>query len=376
MCLDDELVIGVPKEIKDNEYRVGITPSGVHELCSRGHEVLIEQEAGIGSGIRDDEYRECDGIILDNREELFARAEMIVKVKEPLPHECDLLHSGQVLFTFLHLAANPGLAQALLDKEIIGVSYETIQDAAGALPLLTPMSAIAGKVAVQVGAACLQKDHGGSGVLLGGIAGVEKGKVGIIGGGVVGIHAARMALGLGAETTVLDINNDRLAYLEDVFSDRVQTLFSNIKNIEKVVAESDLVIGAVLVPGALAPHLVTRKLLSRMRPGSAIVDVAVDQGGCVETTHPTTHSDPTFMVDGVIHYCVTNIPGIVSRTSTFALTHATLPYMIKIAAKGIERAITEDESLLNGLNIYKSNITCQSVADSLNLKYMDPRSIH
>jgi alanine dehydrogenase len=370
------MIIGIPKEIKDNEYRVGITPSGVHELTTRGHEVLIEQDAGSGSGIGDEEYRECGGIVLDDKEELFNRAEMIIKVKEPLPQEYDLLHSGQILFTFLHLAADLELTRALLDREIIGVAYETIQDAEGSLPLLTPMSAIAGKVGVQVGAGCLQKDHGGSGVLLGGIAGVEKGKVGIIGGGVVGIHAARMALGLGAETTVMDINLDRLAYLEDVFSDRIQTLFSNMKNIEKVVEESDLVIGAVLIPGALAPHLVTRKMLSGMRPGSVIVDVAVDQGGCVETTRPTTHSDPTFVVDGVIHYCVTNIPGIVSRTSTFALTHATLPYTLRIAGYGLEGAIAEDDYLRAGLNIYKSDITCQNVADSLNLKYTDPESIH
>jgi alanine dehydrogenase len=370
------MIVGVPKEIKDNEYRVGITPSGVRELNLRGHEALIEQGAGIGSGIRDEEYRECGGIIIENTEELFARAEMIVKVKEPLPIEYDLLRPGQVLFTFLHLAADPGMTRALLDKEIIGVAYETIRDRRGSLPLLTPMSTIAGKVSVQVGAACLQKDHGGSGVLLGGIAGVEKGKVGVIGGGVVGMSAARMALGLGAETTVMDINYNRLAYLEDIFSDRIKTLFSNMKNIEKVVETSDLVIGAILIPGAKAPHLVTKEMLSLMRPGSVIVDVAVDQGGCVETTRPTTHSDPTFVVDEVIHYCVSNIPGIVSRTATFALTHATLPYMLQIAEKGLERAVNEDKSLRYGLNIYKSDITCRSVADSLKLKYMDPKSLH
>jgi alanine dehydrogenase len=370
------MIIGVPKETKDNEYRVGVTPSGVQELSFRSHEVLIEQGAGIGSGIRDEEYQECGGVILRDKEEVFGRAKMIIKVKEPLPQEYDLLQSGQILFTFLHLAANPDLTRALLDKEIIGVAYETIQDKNGSLPLLTPMSAIAGKVSVQVGANCLQKDHGGSGVLLGGIPGVKKGKVGIIGGGIVGIHAARIALGLGAETTVLDINHDRLAYLEDVFSDRIRTLFSNMKNIEMIVEESDLVIGAVLIPGARAPRLVTRKMLSSMRPGSVIADVAVDQGGCVETTHPTTHSNPTFVVDGVIHYCVSNIPGIVSRTSTFALNHATTPYMLKIAERGLERAIAEDESLRGGVNIYKSNITCRSVADSLGLEYMDPKLIH
>jgi len=369
------MIIGIPKEIKDNEYRVGITPSGVQELTSRGHEVLIEQGGGIGSNIWDEEYQECGGIIIPDKKELFSRAEMIVKVKEPLPEEYNLLHSGQILFTYLHLAADAGLTQALLEREIIGVAYETIQEADGSLPLLTPMSAIAGKVSVQVGASCLQKDHGGSGVLLGGITGVEKGKVAVIGGGVVGIHAVRMALGLGAETTVLDIDLERLAYLEDIFSDHLQTLFSNTKNIEKVVEECDLLIGAVLIPGARAPHLITRKMLERMRPGSVIVDVAVDQGGCVETPYPTTHSNPTFVVDGIIHYCVANIPGIVSRTSTFALTHATLPYMLSIAEKGVKRAIAEDEALRHGLNIYKSDITCQNVADSLNLKYLDPRTI-
>jgi alanine dehydrogenase len=362
------LIIGIPKEIKDNEYRVGIIPSGVKELVSLGHRVLVEQKAGTGSGISDQEFEAAGAVIIASKTDLFEQAHLILKVKEPLPVEYALLREGQILFTFLHLAAAPELTKALLARKIIGIAYETIQLADGSLPLLAPMSEIAGRMSIQIGAACLQKDQGGCGILLGGVPGVDRGLVTIIGGGISGLNAAKMAVGLGARVIILDINLERLRYLDDVFGSRVVTLMSNSQDIEQSVISSDLVIGAVLVPGRKTPKLVTRQMVSQMKEGSVIVDVAVDQGGCTESCHSTTHSQPTYIVDGVIHYCVANIPGIVARTSTFALANVTLPYVVKIAKHGVERAIEKDPALARGVNVYAGKLVCPEVAEDLKLE--------
>ncbi len=363
------MIIGVPKEIKDNEYRVAIVPAIVQELTALGHTVLIEKNAGLGSGISDDEFRRAGACIRTGPKTIFSEAEMIIKVKEPLPREYPLLRKGQILFTFLHLAPNRDLTQALLERQVIAIGYETIQTPDKKLPLLTPMSEVAGKLSVQLGAHYLQKDEGGRGILLGGIPGVAKGEVTVLGGGTAGINAAKIALGMGATVRILDINPARLTYLEDTLGKGVITLISNRQNIEESVINCDLLIGAVLVTGQRTPHLVNKTLVSRMRKGSVIVDIAIDQGGCVATSRPTTHSEPTFSVNGVIHYCVCNIPGIVARSSTYALTNLSGPFILKIADNGFESAVTTNSPLAAGVNIYMDKITCPGVAKALDLPY-------
>jgi alanine dehydrogenase len=363
------VIIGVPKEIKTNEYRVAMVPAGVRTLVEKGHRVLVEKTAGEGSGIPDEEYRGAGAEVMDSVKSVFSQAEMIVKVKEPLSEERGLLNEGQILFTYLHLAPSRELTKALLEKKVIGIAYETVQLSDGSLPLLEPMSEIAGKLAIQAGACYLQKENGGSGILLGGVPGVKAGNVTIIGGGTVGMNAARVALGMGASVTVLDINLNRLRYLTDIFSGRLVTIASSKSNVENAVSEADLVIGATLIPGAKAEKLVTREMLSRMRKGSVIVDVAVDQGGCCETSVPTTHEKPVFTVDGVIHYCVANMPSAVSRSATFALTNVTFPYILKLADMGLKEALTTDETLRKGLNVFKGMLISTPVAKSLGLQY-------
>jgi alanine dehydrogenase len=360
--------IGVPTEIKDNEYRVGLVPSGVHDLTSDGHQVFVQQGAGDGSGFIDDEYVMAGATILPTADEVYEAADMIVKVKEPIEADLKRLKDGQLLFTYLHLAPVPDLTKSLLDKNITGIAYETIT-ARGTLPLLTPMSEVAGRMSVHVGAYYLQKPNGGRGVLLGGVPGVLPADVVIIGGGIVGINAAKMAVGLGARVTILDTNLDRLRYLDDIFQGRINTLASNKAHLEEACRHADLLIGGVLIPGAAAPKLVTRAMIGEMKNGSVIVDVAIDQGGCVETAHATTHSNPTYVVDGVVHYCVANMPGAFPRTSTMALNNATLPYTRRIAKLGFEAAIAQDAGLAEGVNVYKGKLTYKAVAESQGRDY-------
>lgn len=363
------MIIGVPKEIKISENRVGLTEANVRQLVSEGHKVLVQKNAGLGSLIKDSDYEKAGAKLIDTAQEIYKTSEMIVKVKEPLADEYELLQPNQILYTYLHLAAEPKLTQVLCQKKVKAVAYETIQLDNGQLPLLTPMSEVAGRMATQVGASYLQKDHGGKGILLGGVTGVARGKVTIIGGGVVGINAAKMAVGLGAEVTILDVSHSRLEYLDDVFGGRITTLYSNTQNIEKSVTSSDLVVGGVLIAGRKAPLLVTRKMVSSMQPGSVIVDVAVDQGGCIETCKPTSHLNPTFEVDGVIHYCVPNMPGVVARTSTYALNNATFKYASMLAAMGVEEAVAKDHVLAKGLNVYNGYVCYEPVAVDLGMEY-------
>jgi alanine dehydrogenase len=358
------LIIGVPKEIKDHETRVGITPAGAKALVAAGHKVLVETSAGEQSAFPDREYVSAGAEILNTAAQLWESVDMIVKVKEPIAPEYPYLRHGLALFTYLHLAPAPELTAQLLSREITGIAYETIRDKAGALPLLTPMSEVAGRMSVQVGAAYLQTGHGGRGLLLGGVPGVPPASVCIIGGGIVGTNAARIALGFGAKVTIVDLNMNRLRELDDIFNGRVYTLASNSHNIGLAVEESDLVIGGVLIPGATAPKLVTREMVSRMKKGAVIVDVAIDQGGCIETAHPTTHSNPTYIEYGVVHYCVTNIPAAVPHTSTLALTNATFPYVMKLAKEGIGAALRSDTDIHEGVNTYQGKITCKAIADS------------
>ena len=364
------MIIGVPREIKQDEHRIGLVPSGAYSLVKAGHQVLVEQGAGLGSGIADAEYTNVGAQIVADREELFAQADMIMKVKEPLAPEYPLLRDGQILFTFLHLAALPELTQVLLARHIIAIAYETVQLADRSLPLLAPMSEVAGRMSVQEGAKYLERHEGGRGVLLAGVPGVPPGQVTIVGGGTVGTNAAKMAVGLGAAVTVIDVNPSRLRYVDDLFQGRVRTLMSSEYAIAHMTAQSDLVVGAVLVPGARAPHLVTHEMIAGMSKGTVVVDVAIDQGGCIETSHPTSHSQPTFCVDGVVHYCVTNMPGAVSRTSTFALTNVTFPYAMAIARKGWRRAVSDDPALARGLNVCDGNVTHPAVAEALGLPYV------
>ncbi len=361
--------IGLPKEIKDNEYRVGLTPAGVHALVGAGHELFVQKSAGEGSGFVDDAYVKAGAKILDSADEVWQTGDMIVKVKEPIAPEYPRMHENQLLFTYLHLAPEFELTKQMMERNVTGVAYETITDKQGRLPLLTPMSEVAGRMSVQVGATYLEKMNGGKGVLLGGVPGVPAANVVIIGGGVVGTEAAKMAVGLGAKVTIIDRNLDRLRQLDDIFLSKVQTLASSPYAIEEAVSHADLVIGAVLVVGAAAPKLVTRGMLHLVPNGSVLVDVAVDQGGCFETTHATTHSNPTYYEEGVLHYCVANMPGAVPRTSTFALTNATLPYALDLANKGFERAIKDDKGLAEGVNTYAGKLTYDAVAQSQNLEY-------
>ena len=368
--------IGCPKEIKPQEGRVGLTPAGVDALVRAGHEVFVERNAGIDSGFTDAEYTAVGATICAKPAEIYNTADMIIKVKEPLAPEFELLREGQILFTYLHLAPDPAQTQALLKKKITAIAYETVQLADGSLPLLAPMSEVAGRLSVQIGAHMLESHCGGRGILLGGVTGVERANVVIVGGGNVGLNAARAAAGFGANVTVLDINSKRLAYLDDIFGNGVQTLLSNSYNIAKAVQNADLVIGCVLVPGAKAPKLVTEEMVMTMRPGSVLVDVAIDQGGSIETIdRVTTHHDPYFVKHGVIHYSVANMPGAVPRTSTLALTGATMPYALKIANMGAEAACKADQALMNGLNTYKGYLTCKAVAQAQNLTYTDPNTI-
>ena len=359
------MIVGIPKEIKPQENRVGLIPGGVKSLTSNGHTVLVQKGAGLGSGISDEAYIAAGAEIVPTIEDVYGRADMIWKVKEPIAPEFPLLREGQVLYTYLHLAPDPTQTEALLKAGVTGIAYETVQLPNGSLPLLTPMSEVAGRLSVQAGAFCLEKHNGGRGVLLAGVPGVSPAKVMVLGGGIVGLNAVKMAVGMGAEVTVLDISLDRLRWFDDTFHGRVKTLFSNSTNIEECLRVSDLAIGAVLLPGAKAPNLITRDMLSVMMPGSAIVDVAVDQGGCVETTHATTHAEPTYVVDGVVHYAVANMPGAVARTSTFALNNATIPYGLKIANMGWEKALASDPALALGLNVHAGKVTNLPVAEAL-----------
>lgn len=358
--------IGVPREIKDMEFRVGVTPDGVRQLVGAGHELIVERGAGEGSGFFDPDY-EAAGARLADADEAFASAELIVKVKEPQPQEITRLRAGQTLFTYLHLAPVPELARALCESGVTAIGYETIQNPDGSLPVLAPMSEVAGRLAVQIGVSLLQKDRGGKGLLLGGVPGVMRGRVTVIGAGIVGINAARVAHALGAEVDVLDVNLPRLGYLYDIFGGDLNTLFSNPINIARSVATSDLVVGAVYLRGKRAPVLVTEEMVASMQPGSVVADVAVDQGGCVETIHPTTHSNPTYVVHDVIHYGVANMPGAVPRTSTFALTNTSLPFVQHMAGAGVAEAIAADPVLASGVNVMAGEIVCEEVAESLSM---------
>ena len=364
------MIIGVPKEVKDLENRVAMTPAGVHELVNRGHTVLVERSAGAGSGYPDEEYVAEGADLVDGPDDVWGRAEMIVKVKEPVEAEFGKMREGQVLFTYLHLAADEALTRALIDRGVQAIAYETVQLPNRQLPLLTPMSEVAGRMSIQVGAHYLERTHGGRGVLLSGIPGVTAANVVVIGGGVVGTNAAKVALGIGANVTIVELNVDRLRYLDDTLHGRVTTLASSRKNIANAVADADLVIGSVLIPGARAPKLVTADMVEAMRPGSVMVDVAIDQGGCFETSKPTSHSDPTFEVNGVVHYCVTNMPGAVPRTGTQGLTNVTMPYVLAIADKGWQAALAEDPALAKGANVVNGQVTYEAVAEAFGLPYV------
>lgn len=368
--------VGCVKEIKNNEFRVGMTPDNVKSYVASGHEVYIEKSAGTGSGFTDEEYIQAGAKILDTAKEVWDTSEMMIKVKEPLKEEYSLFHEGLILYTYLHLAADKPQTDALLDYKVKGVAYETLTDRNGGLPLLAPMSQIAGRLSVQEGAKYLEKIFGGSGVLLAGVPGTPKAKVVILGGGSVGANACKIAVGMGADVTILDINLQRLAYLDDIFGARIQTLASTDVNIEKCVKEADLVIGSVLIPGKAAPKIFKKKYLKEMRPGTVFVDVAVDQGGCGETTRMTYHDNPIFIEEGIVHYCVGNMPGAVPRTSTIALTNVTLSYGLKIADKGLEQACREDEAIYSAINTYDGKLTCKNVADSFDCyEYTDIRTI-
>ena len=369
------MIIGVPKEIKTREYRVGMTPAGVRQLVARGHKVLLESRAGEGSGLRDEQYVAAGAEIVSSAGDVWRRADMVMKVKEPLPAEFEYFRPGLVVYTYLHLAAEPVLTRKLLDTKVRAVAYETIQLTDGSLPLLRPMSEVAGRMAVQAGATSLEKWRGGKGVLLGGVPGTRRGRVVILGGGVVGRNAAHIAVGMGAQVTILDVNAKTMDYLEDIFRGAIETLYSNPANIEEAVTRADLVIGAVLVAGAKAPTLVDRALVGKMEKGSVIVDVAVDQGGCIETVRPTSHDVPTYDVDGVIHYCVPNMPGAVSHTSTFALTNTTMKYALAIADHGVAAAAKADPALALGINCYDGASTYEAVSEAHGIPYTPLASV-
>jgi len=365
--------VGLPKEIKNHEYRVGLTPAGVRELKAHGHEVLVEKHAGEGIGVADEQYAKAGAKLVAGPADIFDKAEMIVKVKEPQPKECRMLGEGQILFTYLHLAPDPAQAKALVRSKCVAIAYETVTDSRGGLPLLAPMSEVAGRMSIQAGAHALEKAQGGLGVLAGGVPGVAPAEIVVLGGGVVGYNAARVAVGMGARVTVLDKSLPRLNYLDQIFDGRLTTVYSTTDAVEHHVSRADLVIGAVLVPGAAAPKLVTRPMLKRMKPGAVIVDVAIDQGGCFETSRPTTHQEPTYVVDGIVHYCVANMPGGVARTSTFALTNATLPYVLALADKGYRKALLDDAQFRDGLNVHHGAVTYKAVAEALGYDYVAPQ---
>jgi alanine dehydrogenase len=358
------MIIGVPKEIKDNEARVGVTPAGAKALTEAGHKVLVETQAGALSGFPDEDYQDAGAEMVGEAGHVWGKSEMVVKVKEPIEREYVFFREGLVLFTYLHLAPLPALTDKLLETKIIGIAYETVRDRQGTLPLLTPMSEVAGRMSVQVGATYLEKEHGGRGILLGGVPGVPPAHVTILGGGVVGTNAAKIALGFGAKVTLVDVNLNRLRELDDIFNGRLYTLASNSYNVAHATKEADLVIGGVLIPGATAPRIVTRAMVADMKKGAVIVDVAIDQGGCVETARPTSHSNPSYLVDGVVHYCVTNMPGAVPHTSTLALTNSTFPYLLRIANLGAREALKQDAGLAEGLNTWMGTLTYRGVAES------------
>ena len=358
------MIIGVPREIKDHEARVGVTPAGARALTDAGHVVLVETHAGAQSGFPDHEYQDAGAEIVGDAGNVWGKADMVVKVKEPVAAEYPYFRPGLVLFTYLHLAPLPELTDRLLASGVIGIAYETVRDKAGTLPLLTPMSEVAGRMSIQVGAAYLEKERGGRGILLGGVPGVPPANVCVIGGGIVGTNAAKIAMGMGARVTLVDLNLNRLRELDDLYGGRLHTLASNSYNVAHATREADLVVGGVLIPGATAPKIVTKAMVSRMKKGAVIVDVAIDQGGCVETARPTSHSDPSYVVDGVVHYCVTNMPGAVPHTSTLALTNATFPYLIQLANLGAEAALRADAGLADGLNVYRGKLTHRGVAES------------
>ncbi len=367
------MLIGVPKEIKNHEYRVGMVPASVRELIQHGHAVIVERNAGIGIGFTDEDYKMVGATIKETAQEIFAEAEMVIKVKEPLAQERAMLRADQILFTYLHLAPDAPQTKDLVDSLAICIAYETVTSNNGSLPLLAPMSEVAGRMSIQAGAQCLEKSHLGRGMLLGGVPGVAPAKVTIIGGGVVGTNAAQMAIGMGAQVVILDRSIDVLRRLNMQFGSSVQTVFSTAHALEQHVLDADLVIGGVLIPGASAPKLVSAEMIQRMKPGAAIVDVAIDQGGCFETSHATTHADPTYIVDDVVHYCVANMPGAVARTSTFALNNATLPFIVQLANQGYKEALLNDSHFLNGLNVYKGHVTCKEVATAQQYDYVDAR---
>lgn len=363
------MIVGVPKEIKSNENRVALTPAGALELTKRDHTVYVQSTAGLGSGFTDEEYEEAGAKLLPTIEEVYDKAEMIIKVKEPVESEYELIKEDQLLFTYFHFASYEPLTRAMIDRKAVCLAYETVELPDGALPLLIPMSEVAGRMAVQEGAKYLEKHQKGRGVLLGGVPGVQPGKVLVLGGGVVGTQAAKMAAGLGAQVTILDIDLQRLRYLADVMEPNVTTMFSNEYNIRKLITDHDLIVGAVLIPGAKAPKLITRDMLKDMQPGTVLIDVAVDQGGCIETCTPTTHEDPIFIIDDVVHYCVANMPGAVPTTSTIALTNATLPYAVQLANKGWQQACRENEALKLGLNVVNGKVVYKGVAEAFDLPY-------
>jgi alanine dehydrogenase len=365
------MLIGVPKEIKNNEYRVGVTPAGVRELVILGHQVIIETNAGAAIGLKDEHYKQAGATIAATAKDVFATAEMIIKVKEPLESERKLLRENQILFAYLHLAPDHQQTKDLVESGAVCIAYETVTDLHGCLPLLAPMSEVAGRMSVQAGAHALEKTQGGMGVLLGGVPGVSPADVVVLGGGVVGINAARMAIGLGAKVTIFDKSLIRLRVIDEQFGPQLKTMYSTTEMLEQAVIKADMVIGAVLVPGATAPKLVTRTMLKKMKQGSVIVDVAIDQGGCFESSRPTTHDEPTYVEEGVIHYCVTNMPGGVAQTATYALTNATLPYTIELANKGVKQALLENECLRKGLNVYRGKVTHQAVAEAHDYNYVD-----
>lgn len=366
------MLIGIPKEIKDNENRVAITPAGAKELVKRGHQVYIQMDAGTGSGFSDDMYRSAGANILPTIEEVYHAGEMVIKVKEPIMPEYALIKENHLLFTYFHFASNKPLTTAMLESKAVCMAYETVEKADKSLPLLIPMSEVAGRMAVQKGANFLEKPLGGRGILLGGVPGTLPAKVLILGGGIVGTHAALMAAGLGADVTILDVSLPRMRHLADIMPPNVKTMMSNEYHIRKLIPTADLIIGAVLIPGAKAPHLITKDMLKDMVPGTVLVDVAVDQGGCIETCKPTTHQDPTYVIDGVLHYCVTNMPGAVPYTSTLALTNATMPYVLELAEKGWKQASTQNPELRTGLNIIKGDVVYKAVADTFDLRYIPP----
>ncbi len=365
------MIVGIPKELKEDEYRVALVPVGAEELVKRGHQVLIERGAGSGSGISDEEYVKAGAELVDSMAEIYNKADMVVKVKEPLPEEYPYLRMGQIIFTFFHFAASSALTEAIISSKVVALAYETIRDEKGGHPLLTPMSEVAGRMSIQEGAKYLEKPMEGRGILLGGVPGVTPAEIVIIGGGVVGTNAAKVAAGLGARVTIMDINLDRLRYLDDIMPKNVTTLMSNAQTIREKLKEAELLIGAVLIEGARTPVLIKRDMISTMKPGAVAVDVSIDQGGCLETSRPTTHSSPIYKVDEVVHYCVTNMPGAVGRTSTYALTNASLSYVLEIAEKGYERAARENPAIKNGLNIVKGKITNRAVAEAFGLEYYE-----